>query len=266
MGHHALSNSPSVYIRLLLRFGRTWPFCRGQFRGWIAHTITVLSKTPLIADFNGAKFLVHNDGHATEHAILLYPKYNAAEIAFLLEALTDDGTAVDIGSNIGLYSLPMAVKLGGKGKVLSLDANAAFALKLTKNAEVSGLTNIVQEVIAVGDRYGTVSVMTVDGNPGTAIVAPGKGGPSVEMQPLKDILHRHGVNRIDAMKVDIDGSEEIALVPFLRNAPLELLPKRLVMEHIMLDKSDGPLPRALKTAGYSVVGTTKSNSLYQRSA
>jgi hypothetical protein len=68
------------------------------------------------------------------------------------------------------------------------------------------------------------------------------------------------------MKIDIDGSEEIALVPFLSAAGPALLPKRLVMEHLMLDMVSGALPDALKAAGYSIVGSTKSNSLYERRA
>ena len=86
------------------------------------------------------------------------------------------------------------------------------------------------------------------------------------MLPLLDILASNSIKAIDVMKVDIDGSEEIALVPFLRGAAPALLPKRIVMEHVMLDGNTGSLPEALAQAGYTLRQKTRVNSLYERSS
>ncbi len=252
--------------RVLLALGKLPPFCRGKLRGWTARAVLKAAGSPLLARFRGAVFAVHDDGHPTEYSILLYPAYDNAEFDFLLEGLGAGGTAVDLGSNIGLYSLPFAVKAGPEGGVLAIDASAAFAAKLAVNARLSGLVNVIQEIVAVGDRVGEVCLTPVAGNRGTAVISQQAGGTTVAMLPLLHILKRNGISRIDVMKVDIDGSEEIALVPFLRAAAPSLLPKRIVMEHIMLDNGSNALPEALAKAGYVLVKKTRVNSFYEKSA
>lgn len=252
--------------RVLLAFGKLPPFCRGKLRGWTARAVLKAAGSPLLARFRGAVFAVHDDGHPTEYSILLYPRYDSAEFDFLLEGLGAGGTAVDLGSNIGLYSLPLAAKAGPHGKVLAIDASAAFAAKLAVNARLSGLPNVIQDIVAVGDRVGEVCLTPVPGNPGTAVISQQAGGSTVAMLPLLDILVRNGISQIDVMKVDIDGSEEIALVPFLLGAERSLLPNRIVMEHVLLGAAASALPEALTRAGYTLCKKTRVNSFYVKSA
>ncbi len=220
---------------------------------------------PILANFHKAVFVVYHDDHPSEYAILLYPHYDAPEFEFLLSGLPEGGIAVDLGSNIGLYSIPFALKTGQYGKVLSLDANSAFGDKLVINAQLSGVTNIAMEIVAVGDKFGTLSLQSVAGNPGTATVGKsGTGHYDLPMKPLVDILESHNISKVDVMKVDIDGSEEMAMIPFLQSAKRELLPKRLVMEHILINENNSTLLHAIKQAGFVVIGKTKSNTLYER--
>ena len=45
--------------------------------------------------------------------------------------------------------------------------------------------------------------------------------PSIEVEvaPLADIITAAGVDRIDYLKIDIEGFEDRALVPFIQQAP-----------------------------------------------
>ncbi len=255
---------PGALAKVLLKLGGIAPFNRGTFRRFTTRTVLSAAGGALRAKFRGATFIISDADHPTECAILLNPRYNAPEIDFLADAVGAGGVAVDIGSNIGLYTLPIAIKAGGSGRVLAIDASRIFSARLAINAAASGLTNIVQVVGAVGDHTGTAMLALTPNNPGTASLVNGHG-EVVPMETLIDILARNDVTKIDAMKVDIDGSEDIALLPFLAAAPMSLLPKRMVMEHIALT-SGSLLPGALARAGYVEVGRTKSNSLYERRA
>jgi uncharacterized protein (UPF0218 family) len=42
-------------------------------------------------------------------------------------------------------------------------------------------------------------------------------------------LSELGADRIDALKIDIEGSEDLALTPFLNSAPDSLLPSLLII-------------------------------------
>ena len=46
----------------------------------------------------------------------------------------------------------------------------------------------------------------------------------VPCRPLTAILDLAGISAIDALKIDIEGAEDLALAPFLREAPSQLLP------------------------------------------
>ena len=256
---------PSGLVRLLIAIAKLPPFCRGKFRFAISRRILRLAGHPLLAKFRGAIFSVHRDDHPTEYAILLYPRYDAKEFEFLLAGMPQGGVAVDLGSNIGLYSIPLAIKAGPAGKVLAIDAAQQFGGKLLSNARLSGVSNIAMEIVAVGNRVGTASVRLVQGNAGTATIGGAGSGPNdLPMRPLLDILQDHGITGIDVMKVDIDGSEEIALLPFLKSAGRSLLPRRLVMEHLFVYDGQNRLASALAEAGFVISGTTRSNTLYER--
>ena len=65
------------------------------------------------------------------------------------------------------------------------------------------------------------------------------------------------------MKIDIEGHEDRALVPFLQNAPKELWPKRIVLEHAHEKQWQLDLIKALAKSEYTLMGTTRANSLFQ---
>jgi hypothetical protein len=46
------------------------------------------------------------------------------------------------------------------------------------------------------------------------------------MEPLAHIIAAAGVNRIDTMKIDIEGFEDRALMPFIATAPRSLWPRQ----------------------------------------
>ena len=65
------------------------------------------------------------------------------------------------------------------------------------------------------------------------------------------------------LKIDIEGAEDVALCPFLHDAPAAFLPHRLVVENSdHLWKSD--LRASLATRGFKLALRTRLNSVYER--
>ena len=83
------------------------------------------------------------------------------------------------------------------------------------------------------------------------------------MRSLADIVTSEGLDHIDVLKIDIEGHEDKALVPFFETMPEQFWPARIVIE--FLPPSDYPGCAAIfKTCGYRLVGRTRNNSMYQR--
>lgn len=90
-------------------------------------------------------------------------------------------------------------------------------------------------------------------------------GQKIKIQtvPLLDILSKQDIQKIDGMKIDIEGMEDRALVPFFKRAPSKMLPKYLVLEddHKHVWKID--LHQMLLGLGYIALKRTDSNAFYK---
>jgi FkbM family methyltransferase len=70
----------------------------------------------------------------------------------LLECLDlEGGVVVDVGANIGIYTLPLAGMVGPRGRVLAFEPEAAAFAQLEHNARVNGLAQIEPVQRALGD-------------------------------------------------------------------------------------------------------------------
>ena len=219
---------------------------------------------PLDIRFRGCSFRIEGRNNLIETGLLTRPNYNAVEIEFLQEAIRDGGVAVDIGSNVGLYSLPLALAAGPTGQVLAIDANPEMVQHLTFNAEASGLANVKSMHMAVGSAETRVNLRIRKDDVAIVSVEESETG-STQMLPLLHILSNAGFDRVDSLKIDIEGYEDFALVPFLQQASEGLLPSRIVIERA---NSTGDYPGCVaefERLSYRLVGRTRNNSMYERS-
>lgn len=99
------------------------------------------------------------------------------------DTLERTGTAVDLGANRGLFSMLAAA---WATRVLSVDADPAFAEVRAHNARVNGFDHVVIETATVG-RGGKIG--------------------SDRGCHITDLLDVHGLRTVDLLKIDIEGSE-----------------------------------------------------------
>ncbi len=255
---------PSGFAGFLRKAFSHPPFNRGDLRRLLApFTLGFARSQTMDITFRDARFRVCREGSPIDYGMLLRPAYNKEEIDFLGAVLSEGGVAVDVGSNIGMYTMTMAARVGETGTVLSIDASEVYFDRQRLNTRLNRFENIViGENVAVGDRHGTVRLNTENCNPGTATVTEDDAG-GIPMVPLLDLLEKHGIKRIDAFKIDIDGFEDKALTPFFRDAPDELLPRRFVLETILLPDQPEGFVQLMLDRGYVEVGRTRSNGLFE---
>ena len=252
--------NPNLLQRFLIGLARSTPLHRGKMRHWMTRLIMRVGRQPFDTQFRDCTFRIEGQNNLIEYGILLNPGYNALDIEFLLEGLPVGGTALDIGSNIGLYSLPMAQKAGPSGKVISIDANPSMAERLLWNARASNIANISMQSCAVGEHEGKVE-LTIRKNDVAIVAVEETDQGSIQMRSLKSIVEDEGIKHIDALKIDIEGYEDKALAPFLHNASDALRPERIVIEHV--GGTDYPdCAAAFEQYGYRLDGRSRNNSFY----
>lgn len=211
-------------------------------------------------------------GELTEAAIFFFPQlYNHRELNFLRAVTPRGGCFVDVGANIGFYSVNMARHVGSHGRCLAIEAEPGTAAKLRKTIDNNQLDWVIVSEHAISDHKGTARFeIRVDGNRGSSriVAAESRSARSqvVEMatEPLLSVLSHCGFAVIDSMKVDLEGHEERVFEAFFADAPSEMWPRHLVVEFLSEDGRQRPLHSLLRYAGYAEKGRTSENLLLSR--
>lgn len=146
-------------------------------------------------------------------------------------------TFVDIGANIGLYSLMARRRMSPDARVLSFEPDPRTVRKLRQNLDFNDARNVTVIHGAVGAEDGKMTLFNIaEHNVGrNTLVASLAGssaskGVTVPVRPLLSYLADEGIDQIDVMKIDVEGFESEVLAPFLENAPRSILPKYLMIE------------------------------------
>jgi FkbM family methyltransferase len=138
--------------------------------------------------------------------------------------LRPDDTVVDVGANLGLFALWAAPQVP-RGRLISIEPTTAFEF-LERNVKRGRLVNVSPLRLAAGREEGAielVSYRSVSALSHRADLRPhrihrmllrGLGARgletrrvSVPCRPLEQILASQGVDRVDFLKLDCEGSE-----------------------------------------------------------
>lgn len=119
---------------------------------------------------------------------------------------------LDVGANIGLYGVPAGAAVGPRGTVVCFEANPRTFRYLARNIARNRCANVIAENLAVGRETGEIRIDTGARNVGEVHVATESGrGEAVPMVSLDDYCERHGIGRVDYIKIDVEGFEASVL-------------------------------------------------------
>jgi FkbM family methyltransferase len=203
-------------------------------------------------------------------------RFDPLERDTLATSLPADGVFIDIGANVGIYTLSAALLLGARGHIVALEPNPHAYRRLVFNVEAtraarSDWPRIDALEIGVADTAGPAALRIDAGNLGGGSIAGAarfsKQGSQASLtiicRPLLEILAELAITRVDVLKIDVEGAEDVALRPFLLGADESLLPRRLIVENSEpLWKTD--LPGAIAARGYRRLMRTRLNTIYAR--
>lgn len=192
------------------------------------------------------------------------------EHASLAPFVTKGSTFVDIGANIGTYALWASRLVGPAGRIIALEPHPRTYAKLKFNILANEAGNIVVLNVAAAGEEGT-ALLRFDGggNIGNASLLAGEAGAPditvpITMRPLKALLESAGVARPDVIKVDVEGFEDQALLPYYEMAEPALWPATVMIETALKDRWKTDCVSFLKKRGYRERAATKENVILRR--
>lgn len=230
--------------------------------------ILTLGGKPVDAESLGARFRLAPYNNVCEKRILFAPQdFDAAERGYLEGLMGERFTFLDIGANIGGYALALAAKAGRDARILAFEPQPDVFDRLIFNIGINPFGTVKAMALAVADRDGELTLFLDPSNQGEAsvkIVSQDRAGRvRVPARALLGIVEEEGFDHIDAMKLDVEGAEDIILQRFLSDAPQSLWPRAIVLE-----KGESrwsiDLLGFLAARGYARVMETRNNHVLER--
>jgi FkbM family methyltransferase len=127
-------------------------------------------------------------------------------------------TVIDVGANIGAYTLRLAKLVGANGNVIAIEPTSSNLFFLHRNVEENGFSNVSIEAVALGAVDGEIEMSVAALNAGEHHVASPEDGAAsreiVEMVRLDDIVKKHGAPILSFVKIDVEGFEHDVLLGF----------------------------------------------------
>ena len=188
--------------------------------------------------------------------------YDKKELDFLIGSCVGK-TFVDLGANIGYYSLHMA--RNGAKEVICVEPNPQTIERLKFNLfsnNFSKVCKLFEGPIGRGEKV----FFDVSKDLGCCSIVEDycdKTTIELEAKPLIEILSCFGVDEVGALKIDIEGYEDKALIPFFKDADKKIWPQRLVVEDAHQHQWGNSLMSFLYDIGYDTIFKTRSNNLLE---
>jgi len=139
--------------------------------------------------------------------------YEPCETQFFLKNVKPGQVVLDIGANIGYYTLIFARQVGNTGHVYAFEPDPVPFSLLEKNIHLNGYTNVTAINAAVTDLSGTIRLYLSSGGHADNRTYPTTGQRKhIEIGALRmdDYFSNIG-HHVDFVKLDIQGSEYRAI-------------------------------------------------------
>ena len=135
----------------------------------------------------------------------------------LIKRLVKPGTnIIDIGADVGYYTLLVARLCGPEGKVFAFEPDPTNHSLLTKNVAVNGLENVTITNGAAADQtgYATLYLTSLDTGRHSTYQhgLPEKGSVAVQSTTIDQFLSEQGWPEIGLVKIDVEGAEKDVLM------------------------------------------------------
>lgn len=221
--------------------------------------------------FGTQKARLHPFDNICEKRVYLTPQlWDPDERALLGEAVSEFAgeifTFVDVGANVGLYTLfarAEAIRAGANFAAICVEADPEMAARLIFNVEASGASDdVTLFACAASDAEGDVRFSINRKSRGLSRIDP-TGKTRVAARPLRSILAEAGVQRIDALKIDIEGHEYEALDAFFRDAGPASHPSMIILETAHAGAKKPP-EELLRHNGYRLQLATQRNAVFTK--
>jgi FkbM family methyltransferase len=158
---------------------------------------------------HGATIVLNQKDPVVSGAIT-FGVYERPETAFFSSVCKPGMTFLDIGANIGYYAALASGRIGPQGRIIALEPDPENFRYLQQNVAANGATNAICVQKAAASENGVLRLHINKDNRGDNRLYPNELCESsfeVEVTTVDALLGGYGVDRVDLVKIDVQGFE-----------------------------------------------------------
>jgi FkbM family methyltransferase len=208
-----------AYFALQRQWAAHWPFQAGKH----APRLLFAAAAPMVPVWYQVEPHIRmrlDPADLGPYMILESGVYEPVSVGMVNEHLGAGATFIDVGSDVGYYSLKAAPVVGASGHVIAVEPNPEALERLRGNLAASGASVVAVAPVACSDAEGTLDLYVApDPNVGETSLSKANASQAgavtrsykVRARPLDDIVRESGLTRVDAVKIDVEGAEYLVL-------------------------------------------------------
>jgi FkbM family methyltransferase len=211
-------SAPPMWAAMIAPVVRRLPRAKYRLMNWLCRR----RRPTFVAALPGSKMGLRfefNLHHDLAREVYFTGRYDAQEWALIRHFLGPGETFIDVGANIGYFSLLAADQVGVSGRIVAIEADPRIFATLSRIKALNPSAPITLKHVAIGAEDGTLRLAGFDDtqdNWGISRVvaanAPEAAGTfEVAARPLDSLLDELRIGTVDLLKMDIEGAELFAL-------------------------------------------------------
>ncbi|MEF3048156.1 FkbM family methyltransferase [Pseudotabrizicola sp. L79] len=238
---------------------RTWPLHRKLAKRWLR-----ASEKAYDVCFRGLRLRLLPSSNAGDEGIVLNGIHGEEdEFDRVIERVAEYDNFIDIGANIGLYSMLAGRILPPDRPIIAFEPAPDTFERLKTHLAFNGMSDRVTVInAAVAEAPGELALFRPPHNQGgTSATKRFDHWQEIKVSKvtLADALNDLGIDHIGMLKIDIEGFEDSALLPYFDVMPPKAWPRYILTEvcHRRFWKRD--LVAELRAFGYREVYSNQRN-------
>lgn len=167
----------------------------------------------LIVDVNGYKLQVIPGDLGISSELLMFKTHEPLTTKLLSKELKKGMVCLDVGGNIGYYTLFESNIVGENGKVIAIEPSPPNFQHLKKNLEIQNTENVDAYNFAAGDKDGEINFLVYEESNGSFTIPDGETtdlpGELIKVQAkrLDTFLDELKQDHVDFVRMDVEGYE-----------------------------------------------------------
>ena len=202
----------------------------------------------------GSRMRFKTDDLIGRMMIFSHKYYDHRELRFISRLVRNGDYVVDVGANIGVYTLFLSRLVGSSGSVDAIEAEQENARALAENLSLNDSRNVTLHRCGVSDRQEVLPLLlNTTGNAGghSFFDQSHIADPQVQLVRCVPLAELVGHRKPRFMKLDIEGFEHRVLAGYFGAVDRSLWPDHIMLENNSERREDDAVELCV-TRGYEV--------------